>query len=159
MKHAANSRLFIHKVRTFTTLERTTIAVKYLNLCIARRIILSYRKGDDYVKSDPACHSQCSDHSKGWATEESLLDSRQEQDILLFSKVSRRNLGCTKPHAQWVPRAPFPVVIRVGQVANHSLHQVPRLRMIGTIPPHLHGEHRNNVVPYLHNKTDNVRIM
>jgi hypothetical protein len=48
MNHAVKSRLFIHKVKIFTTWEGSTIAVKYLNLCSVGRIILSYRKGDYY---------------------------------------------------------------------------------------------------------------
>ena len=66
------------------------------------------------------------------------FDPRQRQYILLFSKTSRPLMGPTQPHIQRVPRF-IPGVgggERPGiEVGTTDIHQSPRLRMCGAIPP------------------------
>jgi hypothetical protein len=57
------------------------------------------------------------------------FDSRQRQDIFLYSTASRPSLGPTQPPIEWVPMGCFLGEKRPGSEANHSL-VVPSSRML-----------------------------
>lgn len=59
------------------------------------------------------------------------------QEIFLYSKVSRQDLGATQPPIQWVLEVHSLGVKQPGCEADHHLHLVPTLRMMGAIhhPP------------------------
>jgi Zn-dependent protease with chaperone function len=66
-------------------------------------------------------------------TERTEINSRQEKWwLLLLANASRPALAPTQPPIQWVPGALTPEVKRPGREADHL---VPRLRMLGAIPP------------------------
>jgi hypothetical protein len=52
------------------------------------------------------------------------FDSRQGQELFLFSTSFRPDLGLTQPPMQWVPGALFPGVKRQGGEAGHSLTSI-----------------------------------
>ena len=56
----------------------------------------------------PGQRSQYSDLATGWTEPKSLFDSRQGQNILLFSKMIIQGLGPTQPRIQWVMEGTFP---------------------------------------------------
>jgi hypothetical protein len=56
----------------------------------------------------------------GWTIGESGFDSRQGQEIFLFSIMSRPALGPTQPPAQWVLAVFSLGVKRQGREADHS---------------------------------------
>jgi hypothetical protein len=66
-----------------------------------------------------------------WARTAQLLqrraDSRQRQEIFLFSTASRPALGPTQRPIQWVPWALSPGVNRSGREADHSPPSRPRM--------------------------------
>jgi hypothetical protein len=69
--------------------------------------------------------------AKGWTVEESEFDSRQGQEIFLFSTASMPSLAPTEPSIQWTPGLfPWGYRDRDMTLTTH-LHLVPRLKMRG----------------------------
>ena len=60
-----------------------------------RRHILSHIV-HNYIPTDSAVGA-----ATGWTSEGLLFDSRQEQEMYFFSKMSRTALGPTQPPIQW----------------------------------------------------------
>jgi hypothetical protein len=58
------------------------------------------------------------------------FDSRQRQEIFLFSRASRTALGSTQPPIQWVPGALSPRVLRPRREADTHLHLILRSRIV-----------------------------
>jgi hypothetical protein len=67
------------------------------------------------------------------------FDSRQVQQIYLFTKEISPNLEPTQPHIQCMPATMFPYIKRPGVKLTTHLHLVPRLRMTGATAPLLHA--------------------
>jgi hypothetical protein len=55
-----------------------------------------------------------------WTTQESWFDSRQRQEIFLFSIMSKPDLRPTQPPIQWASGAASPRVKRQEREADHS---------------------------------------
>ena len=76
--------------------------------------------------------------------------SRQEQEIFVFSKLSRMALGVSPRSVQKLSGFYVVGVKRRGMKFATYLHLVPRLRMSGVVPPlHLsgiHGAHRGKFI-------------
>jgi hypothetical protein len=69
---------------------------------------------------EPELLSRYSDEAMIWNAEESGFDSRQEQEIFLFSIMFRPALGPTQPPIQWISGALSPGVERLGREPDHS---------------------------------------
>jgi hypothetical protein len=63
------------------------------------------------------------------------FDSRQGQEVCIFSTASRPVLRPTQPAIQWVPGALSPGVKRPGREADHSLPSSAVSRKGGAKPP------------------------
>jgi hypothetical protein len=61
------------------------------------------------------------------------FDSRQGQEIFLFSAAFVPSLGPVQPPIQWVP-GPLPAVKRPGSKADHSLPSFAEVKNIGVKP-------------------------
>jgi hypothetical protein len=70
------------------------------------------------------------------------FDSRQGQEIFLFSTASRSALRPTQPPMQWVLVAFFPAGKTPGAVADHSLPSSAKVKNGGAIPPFPHTSSR-----------------
>lgn len=75
-------------------------------------------------------------------TDESAFESREGQEIFLFSKISRLGLGRTKSPIQWVSENHSPGVRRPRR-EDDQVHLVARLRISDAIHP-LYGAHKHN---------------
>jgi hypothetical protein len=74
-------------------------------------------------------------YSNGLQTGRPGFDSRQGQEILLFSTGPRPSLGPTQPPIQWVPGALSPGVKRSGRLAGHLLPSSAEVKNDGAISP------------------------
>jgi hypothetical protein len=74
----------------------------------------------------------------GLQAERSGFDSRQGEEIFLFSTASRPALGPTQPPIQWVPGGLSVGVKRLGREADHSHPSSAEVKNGGAIPPLLH---------------------
>jgi hypothetical protein len=63
------------------------------------------------------------------------FDSRRRLAVFLFTIASRRALGPTQPHIQWVPGALSLGVRQPGREADHSPPSSAEVKMRGAIPP------------------------
>jgi hypothetical protein len=63
------------------------------------------------------------------------FDSRQKQEIVLFSTVSTPALGPTQPLIQRIPRALSPGVKQLGRDSDHSPPSSAEVKKGGAIPP------------------------
>jgi hypothetical protein len=63
------------------------------------------------------------------------FNSRQGQEIFLFSTAPRPALGPTQPPIQWVPGAFSPGVKWQGREADHSLSSSADVKNGGAVPP------------------------
>jgi hypothetical protein len=63
------------------------------------------------------------------------FDSRQGQEIFLFSTSSRPSLRLTQPLIHWVPVALSPLVKRPVRKADHSPPSSAEIKYGGVIPP------------------------
>jgi hypothetical protein len=68
----------------------------------------------------------------GYGPDDLVFESRQRQQVLLFSKTSRPALGTTQPPSKRAPRY-FPGINWPGHEVGH-LHLVLTLRLSGAIP-------------------------
>jgi hypothetical protein len=66
------------------------------------------------------------------------FDSRQGQEIFLFSTASRPPLGPTQPPIKWVPSSISPGLKRVGRETDHSPPSSAPVKNGGAIPPLSH---------------------
>jgi hypothetical protein len=85
--------------------------------------------------------------SYGLTTEEPRFDSRQRQEIFLFSIMSWPALGPSKPLIQWVPGAVSPGLMRQGRDADYSPPSSVEVKNGGDIL--LHGEGFKKLSPVI----------
>jgi hypothetical protein len=76
--------------------------------------------------------------SDGLQARWSRFDSRQGQEILLFSAASREALGSTEPPTQRLPRDLSPVIYWQGCEADRSPQSSAEVKNGGSIPPLSH---------------------
>lgn len=77
---------------------------------------------------------QCSWYSSSLQAGQSGFESRQEQEIFLFSKIVHPGSGSSPTLLSSGLSRSFPRVKQLGHEVYHSFHPVPRIRMSGTIP-------------------------
>jgi hypothetical protein len=127
-------------ISEFLDFVHRLIFVQWLRLAVSNEVhragsLHSFTWGWKHIQFPKREPGYLSGYSEGLRVGRPGFHSRQEQEIFLFSTVSRLALGPTQPPIQWVLGAFSPGAKRPGREANHSPLSSAEVKNGGAIPP------------------------